>query len=312
MTIASDFEIVVCSANTTYLVWQAMLFHYSCVTYAGRVPIIVVHKNAHEELLSGYQRIRDAGGIVQIAPDYQSFGGVNYPPRNTPAALRHVETSASNIVLCDADMIFLNDHPLDVWCSLARQVTFDAVPYLNAEGPRHREMLQDVCPKAGVDYQQLVDTPLSGGVPHCLPADLRRELADDWLACIERFPTIDPYPTEVAGAPSRRLDSGPQKPWLTAMWALVLAIHRLGLATSMTRSCVSNLKGERFIESLDPPNPDMIHYCYDHAGFNKHNYHTDDAAERKVWQQPAGDGSICGAIRRQISEARQFYGLTSR
>ncbi len=307
MTIASDFEIVVCSANTTYLVWQAMLFHYSCVTYTGRVPIIVVHKNAHEDLLPGYLRIRDAGGIVQLAPDYQGYGGVNYPPRNTPAKLRHVDTLASNIVLCDADMIFLNDQPLEAWRSQARQVTFDFVPYLNAEGPRHREMLLAVCQKAGIDYQRLVDLPLSGGVPHCLPANLRHELADDWLAMIELFPTIDPYPTEVAGAPSRRLDCGPQKPWLTAMWALILAIHRLGLATSMTHFCVSNLKGERIMETLDSPDPNMIHYCYDHVGFNNHHYHTDDAAERQVWRQPTGDGSISGTIRRQINDAYEFY-----
>jgi hypothetical protein len=309
MTTASDFEIVVCSANTTYLVWQAMLFHYSCVTYAGRTPVIVVHKDPHSDLLPGYQRIQDAGGIVQLAPDYQGYGGVNYPPRNTPAALRHVDTSASNIALCDADMIFLNGQPLEAWRSPVRQVTFDFVPYLNAEGPRHSEMLQAVCPKAGVDYQRLVDSPLSGGVPHCLPADLRHELADDWLAMIELFPTIDPYPTEVAGAPSRRLDCGPQKPWLTAMWALVLAIHRLGLATSMTYSCVSNLKGERLMETLEPPSPGMIHYCYDHEGFNKHHYHTDDAAERQVWQQPTGDGSISGVIRHQINDACKFYGF---
>src|SRR5438132_770018 len=94
------FQVVVSAENNTYLVWQAMLFHYSCLRYLGHAPIIVVHTDG-EPLLPGFACITAAGGVVQTAPNYRRVGGVNYPPRNTAGTLRHVQTDAEYLVLCD-------------------------------------------------------------------------------------------------------------------------------------------------------------------------------------------------------------------
>src|SRR5262245_51510471 len=106
------FELVVSAENNAYLAWQAMLFHYSCLQHQRQAPIVVVHKD-DEPLFPGFERIRAAGGIVQTAPNYRKYGGVNYPPRNTAATLRHVVSDADYVVVFDPDMIFLQPLPLD-------------------------------------------------------------------------------------------------------------------------------------------------------------------------------------------------------
>lgn len=302
------FEIVVSVENNTYLVWQAMLFHYSCVRYQGQAPIVVVHIN-DEPLLPGFERIRAAGGMVQTAPNYRQVGGVNYPPRNTAGTLRHVRTDADYIVLCDADMIFLQPIQFSDWALPARAISFDQLRYLDPTDAFAQWALRQACAKAEVPYEQLTRQPVDGGVPHIIPTGLRRELSDDWLHCLELFPTIGPWPSEQAGAKSRACHVGPQKEWLTTMWALVLAVHRLGLTPMMTNFCESNFTFTAPLPGVDPGGPSMLHYCYSNAGFDKHAFDGIAAAERTVWQQPTDDGTISGALRRQLREARTYYGL---
>src|SRR5579871_986915 len=178
------FDIVVCAENNTFMVWQAMLFHYSCIRHMQRAPIIVVHKN-DEPLLKGFRQIRDSGGIVQIAPNYRCVGGVNYPPRNTAATLRHVQSEARFLVLCDPDMIFMQPVPFDDPAPTDRQISFDHLGYLVPDHPDSRPVLAEVCARAGVSLAKLHERPISGGVPHVMPRSLQRPFSDEWLHCLE-------------------------------------------------------------------------------------------------------------------------------
>ena len=51
----------------------------------------------------------------------------------------------------------------------------------------------------------------------------------------------------------------------------------------------------------------MIHYCYSTPGFDKRRYLDAAGAERDVYDLPPDDGSISGAIRAQLREARDYY-----
>ena len=54
---APDYEIVASTENTPYLLWQALLFHASCVATQGVPPTIVVHGEG--PLLPGFQALRE-------------------------------------------------------------------------------------------------------------------------------------------------------------------------------------------------------------------------------------------------------------
>src|SRR5690349_4623801 len=109
--------------------WQAMLFHFSCVKHLGQPPVIVVHHDG-EPLLGGFELIANRGGRIQAAPNYRVHQGVSYPPRNTAGSLRDVETEAEFIFLCDPDMLFLRSVDLQEYTPSEREVSFDEVPYL--------------------------------------------------------------------------------------------------------------------------------------------------------------------------------------
>jgi hypothetical protein len=106
------FEIVASAENNRYMEWQAMLFHYTCMTYQRQVPVIAVHKG-DEPLLPGFGLIAERGGRIQTVPNLRDRSGVLYPPRNSAAAMQFVETSADFVVLCDTDMTFLKPIPFD-------------------------------------------------------------------------------------------------------------------------------------------------------------------------------------------------------
>ncbi len=302
----SRFDVVVSAENNCFLVWQAMLFHYSCLHYQGQAPIVVVHKN-HEPLLPGFERIRAADGIVQTAPNYRRQGGVNYPPRNTAATLRHVVSEADFVILCDADMIFTRPLPLDEVALSGRQITFDRVSYLDPDRAEHQPALDQTCRRAGVEAARLRAQPMNGGVPHVVPKGLKQLLSDEWLACLELFPTLEPWTPTEAVAASRECHIGPQKSWLAIMWALVLAVHRLELEPVVTDWCTSNYQGNQPLPGENASASRMVHYCYADHGFNKHLFDSHDAAEHGVWHVATGDGTVSGAVRKQIHEARAMY-----
>jgi hypothetical protein len=302
------YQVVASVENNPYMVWQAMLFHASCVRHLGQSPIIVVHMD-DGDLLSGYRQIEASGGCVQIAPTYRRVNGVNYPPRNTAASLRHVDTDADAIVLCDPDMVFLQ--PID-WDSLGlsdRQVNFDRVGYLDANVARYQPAVDNVCIAAGIDPSTLRNPNYNGGVPHVIPMRHRRELSDSWLELMELFPDLPPCGPEDPGARPRECHIGPQKDWLCTMWALAMSVERLGLEPVLTDLCITTQDGERPLPALEPTGPFLIHYCYDSAGFRKHQFDTLEAATKSVWQLPGGDGTVSGAIREELRHTCEFYGL---
>lgn len=290
-------EIVVCTENNHYLVWQTMLFHFSCVTHLGRAPIVMVHQQG-EPLLPGFERIRDTGGRLQLAPSYSNSHGVYYPPRNTAGSLKHVETDADYIVLCDSDMLFLQPLSFDELTLSDRQMSFDFVGYLQPDVPEYQPTLDNVCRQAGLDPRRLRQPVVDGGVPHVIPTRWQGPLSESWLELMELFPA------------DSTADSGEaSKTWLTAMWALVMAMHRLELEPVTTRLCLSNHLEDQPLPPLGPAGPKMLHYCYGAERFNKRNYATPEAAESHVWNVPDDDGSIAGAIRQQLRDARKFYGI---
>lgn len=293
-------EIVVSAENNHYLAWQAMLFHFSCVKHLGQSPIVMVHK-FDEPLLPDFERIRETGGRVQTAPNYRDLDGVSYPPRNTAASLRHVETDADYIVLCDPDMIFLQPLPLDELKLSDRQVSFDFCGYLDPDSAVYQPTLDNVCRRVGLDLAKMRQPVVDGGVPHVIPTACKQRLSDTWLELIEEFPTINPSSTGESGVP--------HKDWLATMWAVVMATHRLGLEPVMTEFCVTNCYEDRPLPPLDQNGPKLLHYCYGGGGFNKRSFVTPADAAQFVWNVSADDGSIAGAIRRELCEAGQFYGL---
>lgn len=304
----ADFEVVVSAENVYYMMWQAMLFHYSCVKHLGQAPVIMVHHDG-EPLLGGFALISEQGGNVQAAPNYRIHKGVDYPPRNTAASLKHLQTDADFIFLCDPDMLFLRPFSLDQFALSDQQISFDEVNYLVPHKAEFNGSLESICARAGVPLQTLFDHPISGGVPHMIPRRQQQAVARDWLDSMEFFPTFDlgphfPRPQELRAVPHQF--------WTTTMWALVLTAHRLQLEAVMTKHCLLNYEGQTPLSSDTTSGRTMIHYCYSNAGFDKRLHYDQSAAENDVWHQDADDGSISGRIRRQLNEAREFYGIAMR
>lgn len=290
-------EIVVSTENNHYMAWQAMLFHFSCVTRLGRPPIVMVHTHG-EPLLPGFERIRATGGLVQTAPNYRDRNGVSYPPRNTAGSLKHVETDADYIVLCDPDMLFLQPLPFEELTLSERQISFDFCGYLDPDSAVYQPTLDNVCREVGLDPDRLRQPVVDGGVPHVIPTRWQRPLSDAWFEMMECFPSIHSEGQDL-----------PHKDWLVTMWALVMATHRLDLEPVMTKLCVTNCYEDQPLPPLDAVGPRVLHYCYGGPGFDKRRLDNPWDAGTFVGNPPDDDGSIAAAIRQQLREAREFFGV---
>lgn len=300
---APTVEVVASTENTHYMMWQAMLFHYSCVKHLGQVPTIVVHHDG-EPLLPGFERIAQRGGRIQAAPNYRAHKGVDYPPRNSAGSLLQLQTDADFVFLCDPDMIFLHRIPFEKYLLREDQISFDAVEYLIPKKAEFEGQLESICDRAGVPLQTLFDRPISGGVPHMIPRSKQRAVSQDWFDCMELFPTFDLGPDFER---PRELRAVPHQFWTTTMWALVLTAHRLKLEAVITHHCVLNYWGSAALPVPGADGPSMIHYCYSNEGFDKRAHHDALAAERTVWNLPPDDGTISGAIRGQLRAAREYF-----
>lgn len=298
-------DIVASTENTYYMMWQAMLFHFSCVKHQGQVPTIVVHHDG-EPLLPGFELIARQGGRVQTAPNYGVHKGVCYPPRNTAGSLQHIQTEADYIFLCDPDMIFLRPIEFKKQPLNSNQISFDEVGYLVPDRAEFGNRLETICLRAGLSLQTLLDQPISGGVPHMIPRELQQTVSQDWFDTMELFPTFDLGPEFERPKELRHV---PHQYWTTTMWALVLTAHRLRLAPLLTQHCILNYYGSTPLPRTDPDGPRMLHYCYSNAGFDKRLYFDATAAQSTVWNLPPDDGTISGAIRGQLEEARGYFNI---
>lgn len=272
---------VVASAdNSPYMAWQAKLFHYSCVTYAGMTPLVVVHGSAQRPLLPDYEHIVQTGGVVCRAGSFRESAriGDQYAPRNTPGTLLSAaelcEDPNALLVLCDADMLFLRQpaFPLQLSGDYYNFVGFDEPRVLAAA--RAFGVTPDALAQRG--------TSLHCGVPHAVPAVIARPFAETWLDVIDAFP---------------------ERGYIDSMHAFGIAAAALELEVVSTRHMVTNYVHEA------PADADMIHYGYGDARWNKRDYVTAEHAGN-VWTPPAelmADGTILGTIVGQLREARAWY-----
>jgi hypothetical protein len=245
------FDLVLSAENNPYQMWQAMLFHYSCMTHQHVAPLVIVHKR-DEPLLEGFQRIAAAGGRVQVVGNFREVGGFDYPPRNTPASLRLAETDAEYVVLCEPDMVFLKPMGLEQLTIGANNVTFDRLTYLDAERAEYQPALDEVCRRLDVDPQVLRTQPINGGVPHIVATRRKAEFADEWTRGLELF-------VQIAGERAKEEKEPMEINWVSGMWSTVLAMHRLRLEPVFTQFCISNEKGTQPLLTIGPGDPAIIH-----------------------------------------------------
>lgn len=296
-------EVVVSCENNPYIMWQAMLFHYSCMKHLSQAPVFVVHTD-DEKLLHGFERIRRKGGQVQTAQNYRRVDGVNYPPRNTAATLRHVRTDAELIMLCDPDMVFVATPNIPFADLTENTVSFDRLDYLHTDDKFYRPLLEQVCEPAGVPFEWLVKHPINGGVPYLVPSGLKDRISDDWLHCMSLFPTHAPA---AVGPEVLQIGVGRQQHWLTVMWSIVLTMYRLEIDVQFTRYSTHNY--------ADRPLPDsaagysMIHYCYPTDSFDKRTYDTLETADSSVWNAEAAAGSASELVCQQLREACEYFDM---
>jgi hypothetical protein len=273
---ALNHHIIVSAENSAYMAWQCQLFHYSCLTRLNRVPTIFVHA-AGRIWHPGFLEIIKAGGIVRPARNYAfTRGGDKYVLRNAPGTLLHAAGLFAHddrfLVLCDPDMIFLREPEFPA------ALSFDAVDYLSYD----RDDVRAVARRLGVALNTSDERQrkLCGGVPHVIPTADARRLAELWLESIDAFPA---------------------KYWVAVMYALGLAVMKLGRDVTLTRHAILNYS------SYAPADADMIHYCQGDEIWNKRRYRKEDAA--RVWGPTvaAPRGTVLGEILAQLVEAREFY-----
>lgn len=288
----ATFDFVVSTENQPYVTWQAMLFHYTCAKHMERAPIVVVHGNEGEELMPGYDLIRERGGRVQRARNFRNEGP-EYEPRNTPGSLECVESDADYLVLCDPDMLFLRRLPLGPLRLRDDQVSFELASYLVVDD-ENAPALERPCRITGVELDALRARPIPGGVPHVVPAALREPLARDWLECLEAF------------APEPDDDARIYR--LASMWALVLATHRLGLGAVLTTFGATNFEGDR---PAPPSGPEkaLLHYCYGDEEFDKRDFTTAEDERAAVWRSVARPGTVNATICAELRAAGEYFGL---
>jgi hypothetical protein len=291
---AAAFDVVVSCENNHYLAWQAMLFHYSCVTRLKRAPIVVVHGD-NRPLLAEFLRIRAKGGRIQRAPSFRRVADVDYPPRNTAGTLLCVDSQADYILLCDPDFVFLRRLPLASFRLNSNQITFEETRYM-VVGRDTRPFLEGACRRAGVSISRLKRAPIPGGVPHIIPAPLKERLAREWLECEDLFLSNENGHT------------GGSVPWVATMWGLVLAVHRLELNAVITRLGTTNFEGNRPLPS-NGRKPAFVHYTYGDAQFDKRWFTTKRRARRTVWQACASPDTLNGTVCGQLRAAAKFFGL---
>jgi hypothetical protein len=275
--------IIVSASNSPYMAWQSKLFHFSCVTRTGAVPLVFVHGGADRPLAGDFHDIAATGGVVVRAPSFAANGrGASYMPRNTPgtllAACDLCDDPDAAFVLCDPDMIFTR-RP-----SFAPRLSADRYDWMNFGEPRVRSLAE----RLGLGDEALVAATAGqqGGVPHVVPVALARPIAESWLDVIDAL-----------------LDDSGERGYVDSMYAFGLACAALELPVACTSHMMTDFDRAR------PATADMIHYGYGDATWNKRDFTTAEQAAQ-VWNPPPAHdpSSVWGELSRQLSEAREWYG----
>jgi hypothetical protein len=291
------FELVVSAENNPYMAWQALVFHFTCLKHLARSPIIVVHDD-EPKLHPLYARLCDHGGRVQQAPGYREAGGPLYPPRNSPATLRHVEVDENTrfIVLCDPDMVVLRPWPLEDLALEPDEISLDSVSYLIPED-QARPRLESIYAGQGVDLAEVDRRPFPGGVPHLIPISQKEPLSAEWLRLIDVF--LRDFESDLSCT----------IPTLASMWALDLAIRRLKLRPVLTRYTINNFNGRQPLPRCPGSDAALLHYCYGDDAFDKRDF-MQESQIRDVWNTRADPGTIHEALCAEIRAAGAHFGLS--
>lgn len=270
-------RIVVSTENNAYAAWQTKLFHYSCASRLGQLPVVIVHDSGRPWHPDFRDLVR-AGAVVRAAPSYRASVDDDYPPRNTAGTLIHAARLCGDadefIVLCDPDMIF------------ARRPHFPSAlsgehyPYMM---DYDREEVRVAAERMGLAFEAVAarGEELRCGVPYVIPKASAEPLAETWLEAINSFPNV------------QRGDM---------MHAFGLAVVKLGLRVALTHMVDHNYWQAEALRR------DVVHYCYgDQTWDKRHFFHEDQAG--KVWEAGADapPGSVLAEILTQIREAGKFY-----
>jgi hypothetical protein len=283
-----DYEIVASTANAPYLLWQALLFHASCVETQGVAPTIVVHGDG--PLLPGFRALGELGARIVTAPSYRMSDGVEYTCRNTAGSLLEVTHERPWTLICDPDFLFLEPLPkkADSLCD-GRAVSWDFVSYMQV-GDFNRRWLVESCRERGID-PVFVDQVRAGGVvPNLVRADVHRELATRWVSAVDTLVRVARRDGDV--------------PWVTIAWGFALAAWEMELELALTRLTSTTHGGATAPESsLTVP---ILHYCYGDQSFDKRRHRGSDSAAA-VWTLDARGTSVSAGFVRRLHVARDWY-----
>jgi len=173
------------------------------------------------------------------------------------------------------------------------RVSMDRIHFLKVTNA-NRPFIAEVCEAGGIDLDQVETVPMNGAPPHVIPVRLRSRLCQQWHVQLERYLEA-----------SRRHHGGAHSDaWISSMWGLVLAMHRLGIDAVITDLCVHTLEDP----PVDPTATPILHYSYDTDDFDKRAYAADDTWEQ-VWGATAPAGRASGVICEQLAAAAEYYGL---
>jgi predicted O-methyltransferase YrrM len=284
-----DYEIVASAENTPYLLWQAFLFHASCVQTQGVAPSIVVHGSG--PLLPGFRVLAELGARLVTAPSYRvNADGVEYTCRNTAGSLAEVKHDRPWTFLCDPDFLFLEALPKRA-ASLCdgRAVSWDFVSYMQV-GDFNRRWLVEACRERGLDPSRVAGVDAGGVVPNLVRADVHAELAPRWLAAVDTLVGVARRDGEI--------------PWVTIAWGFALAAWELGLEVALTRLTQTTHAGSTApAASLSLP---ILHYCYGDELFDKRRHQGADSAPL-VWSLEGDGNSVSARFLEQLRAIRGFY-----
>jgi hypothetical protein len=293
---AGLFDLVVSAENNDYMAWQCMVFHHSCLAHLDCAPIFVVH-GEEEELVDGFSRIEAVGGRVQRAPNFRHGAAIMYAPRNQMKTVELVSTDKPWIVLCDADMVFLDR--VDFGAIIGRldetTIALDRIPFLIVHDG-NREILHQVCDEVAVPIERVEGRPINGATPHLIANSVRSRLCETWEPMMERY-------LQASFAHHGGYDPGV---WISSMWGLVLAMHALGLDATLIDLCVHTEDDPL----VDPAARPILHYSYPSDGFDKRRFNTADRC-RELWDVRGIAGHTSGAVCDAIRGAGEWFGVTA-
>ena len=283
-----DFEIVASTENTPYLLWQALLFHASCVQTQGVAPTVVVHGDG--PLLPGFRALGELGSRIVRAPSYRMSDGVEYTCRNTAGSLLEVKHDRPWTLMCDPDFLFLEPLPkkAESLCD-GRPVSWDFVSYMQV-GDFNRRWLMDACVEHGVDPARVNEVTAGGVVPNFVKKSIHDDFAPRWVSAVDALVRVGRRNGEV--------------PWVTIAWGFALAAWEMDLDLSLTQLTQTSYGGSGAPESaLKLP---ILHYCYGDEIFDKRRHRAAESAA-DVWKLDAKGSSVSTHFVQKVAKIRDWY-----